>query len=59
MDDAGNITVLTPDQWQQRKRAYIAIAERHLPTCKHRNANLYVKQKPVWEAHPSTDIVLR
>jgi hypothetical protein len=55
MDEAGNITVLTLDQWQQRRDAYIDIAERHLTMCKHRGANLYLKQKPVWESHRAAD----
>ena len=48
MDDAGNITMLTPDQWQQRKRAYIDIAERHLTKCRYQDVNLFAKQKPHW-----------
>jgi WD40 repeat protein len=53
MDDAGNITVLTADEWLQRKDSYAAIAAHHLTTCRYRDANLYFKQKPEWEAHPN------
>jgi WD40 repeat protein len=53
MDDAGNIRALTAEEWLQRKNSYVVIAARHLTTCRYRDANLYLKQKSEWEAHPN------
>jgi hypothetical protein len=49
MEDAGNVRALSADEWQQRKKEYAQIAEEHLTTCRYREANLYVKQKELWE----------
>ncbi|RMD52511.1 MAG: hypothetical protein D6828_05635, partial [Nitrospirae bacterium] len=48
MDDYGNVTVLSKDEWEKRKKEYIKIAEEHLKTCKYKEANLYLKQKQLW-----------
>ncbi|MDM8523359.1 hypothetical protein QUF80_08305, partial [Desulfococcaceae bacterium HSG8] len=48
MDDAGNISVLSKDEWEARKEKYIEIAENHLKTCKYPKANMYVRQKRAW-----------
>lgn len=53
MDDAGNVRALSVDEWQQRKKDYVQIAEEHLTTCRYREANLYVKQKELWEGKRS------
>jgi hypothetical protein len=48
MDDIGNVTALNQEEWQERKKQYIAIAEKHLRTCKFKDANIYVRQKQFW-----------
>jgi hypothetical protein len=50
MDDIGNIGALRPEEWTKRQRQYREIAEQHLLTCRHRDANLYLQQKPFWTA---------
>jgi hypothetical protein len=50
MDDVGNIRALRPKEWTERQRQYREIAEHHLLTCRHRDANLYLQQKPFWTA---------
>ncbi len=49
MDDSGNVSVISKDQWEERKQKYIKIAEKHMKTCKYKEHNLYVKQKQAWE----------
>ena len=49
MDDLGNVTTLDPDKWLERKKQYIEIAEKHLNTCKYKDANIYARQKLFWE----------
>jgi WD40 repeat protein len=51
MDDDGKISVLGADEWNAKKQNYIEIAEKHLKECKYKNANLYLKQKEVWESN--------
>jgi hypothetical protein len=51
MDDAGNLTVLNPGEWEKRKGEYVGIAEHHLITCQYRDVNLYLKQEKIWEGH--------
>jgi len=48
MDDAGNVSALNKDQWEERRLKYIEIAEEHLKTCKYPKANMYVRQKKAW-----------
>lgn len=54
MDDLGNVTVLKPEAWQERKKQYIEIAEKHLKTCQYKDANIYVSQKQFWEGGKET-----
>ncbi len=48
-DDLGNVTALDPEKWLERKKKYIKIAEKHLNTCKYKDANIYARQKLFWE----------
>ena len=48
MDDYGNISALSADEWNVKKQKYIEIAEKHLKDCKYKNANLYLKQREIW-----------
>jgi flagellar biosynthesis GTPase FlhF len=45
MDDYGNVSVLTKEEWENKKEEYITIAEKHLTTCKFKEYNLYQIQK--------------
>ena len=49
MDDYGNISVLSKEDWETKKMEYITIAENHLTDCKYKKYNLYLKQKQFWE----------
>ncbi|HHT9110245.1 MAG TPA: hypothetical protein ACFYDZ_03685, partial [Candidatus Brocadiaceae bacterium] len=49
MDDMGNVMALNQEEWQGRKKRYSSIAEKHLRTCKYKDANIYVRQKQFWE----------
>jgi len=48
MDDYGNLTVLTKDEWEAQKAEYIKVAEEHLKSCKYKSGNLYLRQKEYW-----------
>ena len=49
MDDYGNVTALSKKKWVSYKAEYIRIAEKHIKSCKHKNANIYLNhQKPNW-----------
>jgi hypothetical protein len=48
MDDVGDVSTLTPEEWTKRKMQYREIAEQHLMTCQYRDANLYLRQKRFW-----------
>jgi hypothetical protein len=48
MDDVGDVSTLTPEEWTKRKMQYRKIAEQHLMTCQYRDANLYLRQKRFW-----------
>jgi len=52
MDDMGNINMLSTEEWIERKKKYIRICEKHLDTCRYKEANLYLKQKQFWESGP-------
>jgi hypothetical protein len=50
MDDYGNIIILNKNEWEQYKADYVRVAEEHIKTCTHKNANFYLKyQKPNWD----------
>ena len=49
MDEAGNVAVLSPDEWERRRRSYVDIAARHLRTCRYPSENLYARQKLLWD----------
>jgi hypothetical protein len=44
---------LSPAEWKERRAAYIEVAAEHLRTCKYPHANLYRKQKRLWDARPA------
>ncbi len=48
-DDSGNVTALSCKEWEGLREKYKEIAERHLKECKYKPANLYLKQKKLWE----------
>ena len=49
MDDFGNVISLNKNEWEENKANYILIAEEHIKTCKHKDANIYLNyQKPFW-----------
>ena len=49
MDDYGNVITLSKNEWEEYKADYILIVEEHIKTCKHKDANIYLKyQKTVW-----------
>jgi hypothetical protein len=50
MDDVGNVSAIPPEEWTKLKTRYRTIAEQHLITCQYRDANLYLRQKRLWEA---------
>ena len=54
MDDFGNVTILDLEEWLNRKKQYIGIAEKHLKTCQYKDANMYVRQKQFWEGEKLT-----
>lgn len=49
IDSYGNLISLSREEWQEKKRQYIPIAEAHLRTCKYPEANLYRQQKAAWQ----------
>jgi WD40 repeat protein len=51
MDSFGNVHAIDIQRWQEKKQQYIGIAEKHLRTCKYLSANLYVRQKTLWQSH--------
>jgi len=48
MENYGNVTGLSKDEWEIQKAEYIKVAEEHLKTCKYKSGNLYLKQKEYW-----------
>ena len=48
MDDYGNVTALSEEEWKKQKTEYIKIAKEHEKECKYKKANLYLRQKEYW-----------
>jgi hypothetical protein len=49
MDDYGNVSALSKEDWEKKKYEYIKISEKHLTVCNYKKHNLYLKQKRFWE----------
>lgn len=48
IDQSDNVRPLDAASWMQRRREYIKKAGEHLVHCKHREANLFLKQRGWW-----------
>ena len=47
VDDYDNFRFLNSQEWEERRKKYIKIAEEHLKTCKYKHVNVYLQhQKP-------------
>ena len=44
----GQIFILSPEQWQQKKEIYQKVAELHFQKCRFKNANIYLFQNELW-----------
>ena len=49
LDISGNVRILSLEEWELKKKAYVSIAERHLGTCQYKEYNIYRGQKAAWE----------
>jgi WD40 repeat protein len=47
-EKTGMVKALSSAQWAKRRDAYMKIAEQHLRSCAHLQANLYLRQKKFW-----------
>ncbi len=53
MDDNGVVSVLSPEDWHALKQDYVRIAEEHLESCRHPEANFY---RPLREVLSGADL---
>lgn len=48
VDETGQKLALPPGEWKRRQEEYVRVAQEHLRSCQHRDANLYLRQRDLW-----------